>query len=87
MPRKALTYTRRFDNARSEQGWNVLGSQPAEESKVWMLVKIVFASFPERPLFVLAVIELDDGFQYDCKGIVSTVPDEMIQTTYLEKTK
>lgn len=40
-------------NARAEQGWKVVSSQPAAGSKVWMEPRIEFASLPVRPLLTL----------------------------------
>ena len=61
-------------DAGSEQGWNVVESQPACGSKVWIDASTVFASMPERPPPVFAVmkgVELNDvepeGCQNDCK--------------------
>ena len=66
---KESTYETKFANARSEHGWNVVESQPAVGSNVWMDASTVLASIPDRPPPVFAVIYGPDpaGFQYDCK--------------------
>lgn len=43
-------------------------SQPAAGSNVWMEARTVFASLPDLPPPVLAVMYESVGFQYDCNG-------------------
>ena len=45
----------------------MVASQPAAGSKVWMDVRTVLASLPERPPPVLAVMKLPEELQYDCQ--------------------
>lgn len=56
-------YVFKFERAMSEQGWKVVGSHAASTSKVCMDARTVFASMPERPPAVLAVMNPGEGDQ------------------------
>jgi hypothetical protein len=55
MDRKESVTALWLARALSLQGWKVLTSQPTDGSKLWMEVRMLFASFPLRPLLTLTV--------------------------------